>query len=330
MLRIGILGAARIAPRAIIEPARIVPGVEIAAVAARDPARARDFAGKYGVPQVHETYDALIEDAGINAIYNPLPNSLHAEWTVRALKAGKHVLCEKPLAANAEEATHMAAVARDSGLILVEAFHYRYHPLAARMKAIVDSAELGPIRHIESHFCVMNFARRDIRYRHDLAGGATMDLGCYSINLIRFLAGAEPAVTSATARLSSPQLDRFMQADFLFPDGRTGRVVCALLSNRFWVASARVFGDIGELSVLNPFMPHLFYHRLKVRSAAGTRTERVPAETTYTHQLRAFARAVRGEVTLPTDAEDAVANMRVIDAIYERAGLIPRGRIFSD
>jgi len=119
VIRIGILGAARIAPKAVIRPARIVPGVEIAAIAARDPARAREFAGKHGVPHVQRNYEALLQDRSIEVVYNPLPNGLHAEWTIRALKAGKHVLCEKPVAANAEEAIRMAAAAKATGLILI-------------------------------------------------------------------------------------------------------------------------------------------------------------------------------------------------------------------
>src|SRR5512143_3841429 len=153
-LRIGILGAARIAPMALVRPARQVPEAAILAVAARDPVRAQKFAHTHGIARVHPSYDALLADPEIDAVYNPLPNSLHCEWTIRALEAGKHVLCEKPLASNAAEAERMAAVAQQTGRVLVEAFHWRYHPLAARMRAILDSGELGTLRHIETHFCI--------------------------------------------------------------------------------------------------------------------------------------------------------------------------------
>jgi predicted dehydrogenase len=323
-LRIGVLGAARIAPMALIRPARQVPEVAVVAVAARDPQRARAFADKHGIPTVHPTYEALIADPEIDALYNPLPNSLHCEWTIRALHAGKHVLCEKPLAANAAEAVRMAEAAQQSGRVLVEAFHWRYHPLAARMKEIIDSGELGAVRHVEAHLCIPLLLPGDIRYRLDLAGGATMDTGCYAVSIVRYLAGAEPEVVHAEARLSSPGVDRWMRADLRFPDGRSGCITCALFSAVLLRASARVRGDRGELTVLNPIAPHL-YHRLSVRTNAGSRRERLHGDATYTYQLRAFAAAVRTGSPVPTGPEHAVANMRVIDAIYTKAGLQRRG-----
>jgi predicted dehydrogenase len=323
-LRIGVLGAARIAPMALVRPARKVPDVEVAAVAARDPNRARKFASKHGIPRVHRDYGALLGDPEIDAVYNPLPNGLHCDWTIRALEAGKHVLCEKPLASNADEARRMAEAAEKTGRELAEAFHWRYHPLAARMKEIVDSGALGAIRHIEAHMCMPVPIPGDIRYRYDLAGGATMDMGCYTICILRFLAGAEPEVVRAEALLSSPQVDRAMKADFRFADGRTGHIHCSLFSSTLFRLRAIVRGEDGELSVLNPVVPHLF-HRLTLRTAAGTATEKVPGDATYTCQLRAFAAQVRGEERMPTDAAHGVANMRVIDAVYDAAGLKRRG-----
>ena len=324
-LRIGVLGAARITPMALLRPARQVPEATIIAVAARDPQRAQAFARKHGIARVHPSYGALLDDAEIDAVYNPLPNSLHCEWTIRALEAGKHVLCEKPMAANAREAERMAAAARQSGRVLIEAFHWRYHPLAARMKTILDSGELGTIRHIEAHFCIPLLKPGDIRYNLALAGGATMDVGCYAISIVRFLAGAEPEVVRAAARLSSPNVDRSMEATFGFADGQTGHMSCALLSPVLLRARARVRGDRGELSVLNPIAPQ-FFHRLTVRTDAGRRSERVRGDASYVCQLRAFVAAVRSGTPVPTGPDDALANMRVIDAVYAKAGLQPRGQ----
>lgn len=323
-VRIGILGAARIAPMALLRPARAVPEVSVLAVAARDRTRAQAFASKHGITRVHESYDALLADPEIDAIYNPLPNSLHCEWSIKALRAGKHVLCEKPIAANAEEAERMAAAARETGRVLVEAFHWRYHPLAARMREIIDGGELGKIQHVETHFCIPLPIPGDIRYRLDLAGGATMDTGCYAINILRFLAGAEPTVVRAEAKLSSPGVDRYMAADFRFADGRTGRMTCALFSAVLFRASAHVRGERGTLTVFNPVAPQ-FYHRLTVRSDKGTRRERISGDATYTYQLRAFAAAVRNGTPVPTGSDEAIANMKVIDAVYSAAGLHPRG-----
>ncbi len=323
-LRIGTLGAARITPAALIRPAQAVPEVIVAAVAARDPARARAFAARHGIARVHDTYEALLADAEIDAVYNPLPNGLHAEWTIKALEAGKHVLCEKPLAANADEARNMAEAAARCQRRLVEAFHWRYHPLAARLRSILDAGIIGPVRHIEAALCVPLPIPGDIRYRFDLAGGATMDVGCYAVSVVRFLAAAEPHVVRAEARLSSPNVDRWMTAELGFPDGRTARVTCSLFSTALLRAAVTVRGERGVMRVINPYAPQ-FYHRLTVHTAAGVTRERVAGAATYTHQLRAFVDAVHYGSALPTDPPDAVANMAVIDAIYEHAGLPRRG-----
>jgi len=323
-LRIGILGAARIAPMALIRPARSVPEVIVAAVAARDAERARAFARKHGVPKVHAGYDALLADPELDAIYNPLPNALHCDWTLRALRAGKHVLCEKPIAANAAEAERMAEAAEASGRVLVEAFHWRYHPLAARMREIVRSGVLGEVRRVEGSMCIPLPLPGDIRYRFDLGGGASMDTGCYAINLVRFLAEAEPSVESVEVRRSSPDVDRWMRAELRFADGRSGRVECSLFSTKLLAIRARVIGSRGTLDVLNPVVPQ-FFHRLSLRTGDERRSERVPGEATYTHQLRAFAAHVRGGPKMATDARDAIQNMRVIDAVYDRAGMKRRG-----
>ncbi len=324
-LRIGILGAARIAPMALIRPAREVSGVEVVAIAARDPARAAKFAARHGIPVVHASYDALLADPSIDAIYNPLPNGLHAEWSIRALDAGKHVLCEKPIAANAAEAERMAEAAERTGRVLTEAFHWRYHPLAERMRDVVRT-ELGEIRDIEATLCFPLPFFNDIRYSWDLAGGAGMDAGCYTVNMVRWLAGAEPEVVSAEARLAKPKVDRWIRAELRFPGGRTGRITASLFSARLITVSARVAGSGGEMRVRNPLAPH-FYHSLKIVKPGSTTRERLAGDSTYTHQLRAFAEHVRGGARMSSDARDAIANMRVIDAIYAAAGLPVRGTV---
>src|SRR5262249_10525322 len=157
------------------------------AVAARDPVRARRFAARHGIPRVHETYEALLGDSEIDAVYNPLPNALHATWSIRALEAGEHGLCEEPFAANAGAAGAMAAAASRTGRVLMEAFHYRYHPLFARARSILDAGEIGRVTHLEANFCIPLPFPNDIRWRADLAGGALMDTGCYTVSLLRHL-----------------------------------------------------------------------------------------------------------------------------------------------
>jgi predicted dehydrogenase len=323
-VRIGILGAARIAPAAAIKPARNVAEAEVVAVAARDRSRAQAFASKHGIAKVCDSYAALIADPDIDAIYNPLPNGLHAEWTIAALEAGKHVLCEKPFTANATEAQDVAAVASRTGLVVMEAFHYRYHPLAQRMRDIVESGELGPIRRVETALCFPLPKFSDIRYQYDLAGGATMDVGTYTVHIARLLGCEEPEVVSAVAKLRTPDVDRAMRAELSFPSGHTGRITCSMWSSWVLQTYARVTGDRGELRVINPTAPQL-WHRMRVKVDGSTRTEKFTRRPTYEFQLEAFCAAVlRREPTLTAPA-DSIANMRVLDAIYVAAGMSPRG-----
>ena len=357
-LRIGTLGAARITPAALIKPARQVPGVTVAAVAARDPERARRFAAKYRIRMVHPSYEALIDDPAIDAIYNPLPNALHARWALRAIEAGKHVLCEKPFTANAAEAAAVAAAAKASGLVVMEAFHYRYHPLAQRMQEVVlgpageagggspageaggggrtgqasgrgpaagaGEGEIGPLRYLEASLCFPLPRFSDIRYSYDLAGGAAMDAGCYAVNWLRMLGPGEPEVVAAGAKLQSPNVDRAMSASFRFAGGVLGRMTASIWSAQLLRLDAKAVGDRGVMRVFNWVSPRP-YNRLTVTADSYTRRERVSGESSYTYQLRAFAAAVlRGDPVLTTP-EDAVANMAVLDAVYQAAGLPVRG-----
>ena len=321
-IRIGTLGAARITPSALIRPARLVDGVTVAGVAARARTRAEKFAGKHDIGRVFDSYDAMIADPDIDAIYNPLPNGLHGVWTKAALAAGKHVLCEKPFAANADEAREVAAAAAASGLVVMEAFHYRYHPVAQRMADIVRGGEIGELTHVESAMCIPLPLPKDIRYRLDLAGGATMDTGCYAIHMNRLVAAAEPEVLSAEARLARPGVDRWMQAQFAYPSGATGTVTTALWSSTPLKVSVRAIGSTGELRVFNPTGPQ-FGYRMTVRSGGEKRRVRVDGakKATYTYQLEAFVAAVRDGAPVLTPPESAIANMSVIDAVYRAAGL---------
>jgi len=324
-LRFGILGAARIAPAALVKPTRVISDAQVIAVAAREPNKARAFAQAHDIPRVLDSYDALVNASDIDAIYNPLPNALHYEWTLRALRAGKHVLCEKPLASNARQAEEMARVAAETGRVLMEAFHYRYHPLMQRVQQIVASGEIGTVREVEADLFIPLFLRpRDIRFNYALAGGGAMDTGCYCINFLRAIVGNEPTVTRATARVLSRQIDRVMHAEFRFENDVTGKMGCSLAGFPPMKTCARVRGDAGVLEILNPFVPHRF-HALMVKTTRASRREHLSQEPTYNFQLRAFVAAARGEQTNLTDAWDGVKNMRVIDAVYEKSGLKVRG-----
>jgi predicted dehydrogenase len=319
-VRIGILGAARIAPLALVDPAKDNDDVVVAAVAARDVARARAFAAKHGIDRVHDSYAALISDPDIDAVYNPLPNGLHGQWTRAAVAAGKHVLCEKPFTANADEAREIAGLAAEADRVVMEAFHYRYHPLCLRVEEIIASGELGRLMRVEAGFCFPLPKFSDIRYNYSLAGGATMDAGCYAVHMVRTFGGSTPEVLWAQAKTRGPQIDRAMAAEVVFAGGHTGRITCSMWSSQLLRISARVVGEHGEVRVLNPILPNLL-HRLSVHSPDGRRVERFTRRPSYAFQLDAFAAAVlRGE-PVKTSPQDAIENMTVIDAIYRAAGL---------
>jgi predicted dehydrogenase len=319
-LRIGVLGAASIAPAALLRPARRVPGVSVESVATRDPHRAQTFARRHALPRFHPSYDALLDDSDIDAVYIALPNSLHLPWTLRALSAGKHVLCEKPLACNADEALQVAEAAERSGRVAAEAMAYLHHPLAARLVEL--TAQLGRLQHIEVFNCVPIFRRSDIRYQYDLGGGAAMDLAGYAISLVRLLAGALPEATGVEVRLARSRVDRWIAADLRLPSGATAKVTCSLWSTDFLRSDAKVRGEAGWMKVLNPFAPHLF-HRVTSQIGGGRRIrERVrKGGSTYVRQLQAFLRAVREGGPVLTPARDAAQTLQVIDQMYRLAGL---------
>jgi predicted dehydrogenase len=321
-MRIGVLGAARIAPAALVKPARVIDGVEVGAVAARDRRRAEAFAARHGVPVVHDSYAGVLADPSLDAVYIPLPNGLHAQWTLAALKAGKHVLCEKPFTSNAAQAREVAAAADGSGLVVMEAFHYRYHPLARRMAELVRGGELGRIHRVETAMCFPLPRFSDIRYDFSLAGGALMDAGCYAVHAMRLLAPGDPDVTAARALTMrrDQRVDRAMTARFSFPGGATGEIRASMWSSALLRIRAQAVGERGTLTVTNFAAPQ-FWSRFTVTVDGQRRRERFGGEATYVHQLRAFAAAVRGEPANLTPPSDSVATMSLIDDIYTAAGL---------
>ena len=205
------------------------------------------------------------------------------------------------------------------GVVVMEAFHYQYHPLAKRLVEIVRSGELGTIRNVDVSFSAPLWKRGDIRYQLALAGGATMDMGCYPVSLLRLLAPG-PRVISAEAKLSSPGVDRAMEAHFSLPDGGSAHIGCSMFSSSVLRMRAEVSGDNGKISVFNPFSPQ-YFHRMKVTTSLGTRKERFSRKPTYDYQLEAFAAAVEDGASFPTTAADAIRTMELIDAIYTAAGL---------
>ena len=323
-LRFGTLGAAGITPAALTSPAKENADVDVVAVAARDRGRAEAFAREHNIETVYDSYDEVINDDTLDVIYNPLPISHHKEYTIKALRAGKHVLCEKSFALNADEARDMAAVSDETGLVLIEAFHYRYHPVFLKALEVVQSGVLGKLQHIDGQFIVGTPNKENIRMIYETGGGATMDMGCYPMSWLRHISGQEPTVTSATAVEGDPQIDLRLEVQYELADGLTATTVGAMNERRF-VADMTVTGENGKLYVQNPLVPQHGNRVVLTVDGATKIDEELTKRPTYEFQLEAFVDAVRNRTTMPTDAHDAIKQMELIDASYLAAGLKRRG-----
>jgi predicted dehydrogenase len=321
VLSIGILGAAGIAPKAIIAPARRRADVTVAAIASRDGDKAARYAAEHQIPRSYAGYLALLEDPSVDLVYNALPPSAHAEFSIAAMEAGKDVLCEKPVAMNATEAAEMVATAQRTGRRLIEAFHDSYHPLMRTLLEIVASGRLGRMRAMDAAFSTANpFFPGSIRHVPELGGGALMDLGCYPVHWLRSLAGEEPSVVAAVAQLGPLGADESLTAELRFPAGTRGRLECRMTPGLALTQDLRVEADRGTLEVSGMVFPHLG-HSLREVTGGVARTFTVAGQETYDHQLAAVITALGDGQPLPTEGEDPVANMAAIDAIYARAGV---------
>ena len=325
-LRIGILGAARIAGEGIIAPARTL-GHQVVAVAARDRTRAEAFAAERGIATVHDTYADVIADPGVDLVYNALVNSLHARWNIAALQAGKNVLSEKPLTSNADEARAVRAAARASPGRIVEGFHYRHHPVNLRLGELVTSGALGDIRSVDLALAIPAPPDTDPRWSRELAGGATMDLGCYVLDAARQLGswiGAAPKIVSADATLRAPEVDASMRVELAYPGGVTGHCVWDMdAGDRTMTWS--VTGTEGVATSPAFAVPHMDNRLLVVRDGR-TSEEVLGDQTSYTYQLARLADTVRGGPPFPADIDGSLANAELIDECYRRAGLSPRAK----
>lgn len=339
-MRIGMLGAAWIGPMGLIEPAKETDGVEVAAVAARDPQRARSYADEHGIPLVFDSYDTLLASDEIDAIYNPLPNSHHARWTIAALEAGKPVLLEKPFTANADEARQVAEVAERTGLVVMEAYHWRFHPQADRAIELVAEGAVGEVTHVEAAMIFPSMhGPDDIRYRYDLAGGALMDTGSYALSNLR--AFGELEVVRAEAEEMTPDVDVRMTAELRYVDsGATAAITSAFTgtdqkaelgdpddidpeSFEFeFQADVVVTGTEGRLLIDNPLAP-MWGSGLTVTDPGGQTTHHEAAEqvATYTCQLRAFRDCVEDGGPNLYPPSESIKTMELIDAVYQAAGL---------
>ncbi|MEQ9506243.1 MAG: Gfo/Idh/MocA family oxidoreductase [Hyphomonas sp.] len=319
----GILGAAKIAPKAVIEPATRRDDCEIVCVAARDSARARAYAAEHAIPEIAESYEALIARPDIDLIYNALPPHRHADLTIAALEAGKAVLCEKPFAMNAAEAKRMVDASARTGRPLVEAFHYRFHPMFEEILNQLRTGAIGKLCAIRSEFSV-SIPYRPGELRHDpaLGGGALMDLGCYALHWARVIAGSEPTVVEAHADLSAQGADLVTTAKLAFEEGVTALVRTSMAPGQRFKALLALKGTEGTLIARNPLHPHRG-NSIAIRKGGTTRRYTVPGEATYDYQLAHMIDVMNGKTSPLTGGDDAVVTMALIDAVYAAAG-VPR------
>ena len=320
-LRIGLLGAARITPPALVQPASVIPAVRLAGIAARDCTRAEAFATQHGVTQVYDSYDALIASEEIDLIYNALPIDAHAGLTIAALQAGKHVLCEKPLAMNASEGRAMQAAAETSGKRLIEAFHYRYHPAFQIALDWIADGRIGAVQSIDADFHVtIPDNGTEIRHRPERGGGAMMDLGCYPLSWTLEVMGAAPEQITAEATLTPSGVDETLTAELSFTGGVTAKLSASMAAGVKRSARLTVIGTDGRIDFLNPLAPHIGA-RLTLTSGGDTEHASINPISTYTWQLAAVAAALQTGAVLLTEGAGLLRQQESLDAIYAAAGL---------
>jgi predicted dehydrogenase len=327
MIRIGILGAARIAPRGIVSPANETLGAEVVAIAARNIERAQDFAAQHSIPLAFGSYAELIARDDIDLVYCALPPSAHLEWCTAALNSGKHVLVEKPFANNAQDAAQIVAAARAAGRHAFEGMHYRFHPLFERALGLIRGGIVGKLKHIEATFNAdLPDTPGELRYIEALGGGALMDLGCYCLHWIRTVAGEEPSVIRAQAQCAVPGVDIATSAELAFTSGPTASLQCSMQpEDRLLHRRLRVVGEAGVLEIENPVTPHAGA-TLSIEAPNAPMPQIVSGgETTFLFQLRHVMEVLEGRAEPLTGGDDAIGNLRAIDSIYRAAGLRPRG-----
>lgn len=325
IVRWGVLSTAKIAREKVVPALQAADNGAVVALAGRDAEHTRAVADRLGVPRAHPSYEALLADDEVDAVYIPLPNHLHAEWTIRAAAAGKHVLCEKPLALTAAQAAEMVDACAGAGVILMEAFMYRLHPSWQRAVELVREGRIGDVVAVDSWFSYHNDDPANIRNIAAYGGGALLDIGCYAVNLSRLLFGGEPTAVGATMRRDATSGVDILTAAVLDFDDGVATFGCGTRSEPDQYV--HVHGTAGRLSIEIPFnIPpdrptrvHLTAGGTPPVAPATETLEFAPADQ-YRIQAERFGAAVLGQEPVPIPPADAVANMAVIDRIVAAAG----------
>lgn len=315
----GVLSTAKIGLVKVIPGLSKASNCEVVAIASRDPDKAREAAHTLGLSKAYGSYDELLNDPEIDAIYNPLPNHLHVDWSIKALESGKHVLCEKPLGMDTKDAQRLVdAAAGYPELKVMEAFMYRFHDQWIQAKAWVKEGRIGTLRTIQSFFSYYNVNSEDIRNKADIGGGGLLDIGCYCISLSRFLFDAKPQrVVGIVERDPEMKIDRMASGMMDFGFG-TSSFTCS--TQLMYYQRVQIVGTVGRIEIEIPFNAPLDKEtRIWLHGDEGTKENIIPVCDQYTRQGEAFAKAVLENATVPTPLSDAIDNMRVIDAIFDSA-----------
>lgn len=318
-LRWGILSTAKIGTEKVIPAMQEGERSTVVAIASRDLARAQQAAGQLGIDHAYGSYEELLADPNVDAVYNPLPNHMHVSWSIKALEAGKHVLCEKPIGLTSAEGQQLVdAAAKYPELKVMEAFMYRHHPQWQRAKSLVDSG-IGELRTIQSFFSYFNRDSQNIRNQKDIGGGALMDIGCYNISLSRFLFDSEPTRVLGLIEYDPDfGTDRISSGILVFPNG-TSTFTCSTQISPYQRVNA--FGSTGRVEIQIPFnapnqQPCKMWHQT---GDDAIETIELPITDQYTVQGDLLSRAVQENLEVPTPLGDAVKNMQVIEAIVQSA-----------
>jgi xylose dehydrogenase (NAD/NADP) len=312
----GLLSTAPI-NRSILAGARESERAKVIAVASRDAARAEAYAREHGIERAHGSYDALLEDGDVEAVYISLPNAMHVEWTMRALEAGKHVLCEKPLSRHPAPVEQAFAYAESEGLVLSEGFMWRHHPQTAKLAELIADGAIGALRLVRAAFSFPLAIERgagDARFSSELDGGAMMDVGCYCVNAIRFVAG-EPESVSAKQVIGPTGVDVVFAGTLRHADDVVSHFDCSFVVPRR--SELEVVGEEGSLFVTNPFV--IRSPGIELRRNGEVEQVAVESADSYRLELENVSGAIRGESSLLLGRRDAVGQARTIEALYGAA-----------
>ena len=324
-IRWGILGNATIARKCVIGAIQKSRNGLVHALGTRSPADAAEVAAENGIGNVYDGYDAVLADPAVDAVYVPLPNHMHLPWTLKALSAGKHVLCEKPLACNVGEARVMAARAKETGLLLMEAFMYRFHPRSRHIKQIVDQGDIGKPCLVRSAFCYhmdddILRSGGNARLKKDMGGGALLDVGCYSVSVARWLMGAEPTAVQAQAVYHSAGVDLHLVGTLRFEGGRL-----AVLEASFISALQQTYTVVGSNGAID--LPHDAFipwekdavYTLRKKEDETGEEHVIQGADEYQLMVEHFSDAVLGRIALDHTPDESIANMHALDGLSAAA-----------